>query len=75
MNKKNATNWPSSYTCKFLEQGLVSYKDMGLGTLLLKKETIDKMAQTFVGKPVIINHDDVTPENIDQYADGYVTKM
>lgn len=68
-------DWPQPYSCKFIEAGIVSYEDSDAGIALLKKETIDKMAHTFIGKPVIIDHNTVTPENIEKYAVGYVTRV
>lgn len=57
------SNWPEPYSCKFLEAGIVSYEDSDAGIALIKKETIDRMADSFVGKPVCINHQKITPEN------------
>jgi len=75
MQLKNAKDWPEVYSCKFLEAGIVSYEDSGAGIALLKKETIDKMAHTFIGRPVIIDHQNVTPENYDKVAVGYVINV
>lgn len=44
--------WPVRFTCRHILPGLVNYDDMGLGNLLVEKETIDKMRPTFVGRPV-----------------------
>lgn len=66
-------DWPSIYSCKFLEAGIVSYKDSAGGIALISKETIDAMLPTFIGKPVIIQHQDATPENFSKLAVGYVT--
>lgn len=72
----NATSWPRKFTAKFLEPGLVSYADVGGGLCLLKKETIDKYIDNFVGKPVVIHHpDEVNPQNFEQLAVGYVTDV
>lgn len=67
-------NWPQLFSCKFLTAGLVSYEDSGAGIALLKKETIDNMLPSFLGKPVIVDHQDVTPENFKNVAKGYVTR-
>lgn len=72
--KKNEKDWPSEYTCNFLEAGLVSYEDAGAGIAMLRKETILKMLPTFVGKPVVVNHIDVTPRDFKNHAVGYITK-
>lgn len=63
MQKLNAKQWPQTYRCKFLTAGLVSYEDSGAGIARLDKETIDAMLESFIGKPVCINHHDITPEN------------
>lgn len=75
MQLKNAKDWPEVYTCKFLEGGIVSYEDSDAGIALLKKETIDKMAHTFIGRPVIIDHQNITPENFEKAAVGYVINV
>ncbi len=75
MQNLNSKDWPEVYSCKFLEAGIVSYEDSGAGIALLKKETIDKMAHTFIGRPVIIDHQNVTPENYEKVAVGYVTNV
>ncbi len=72
---QNERQWPKKYTRKFLEQGLVDYSDIKLGTLLLKKETIDQMLPSFIGKPVIIKHKDVDEKNFTDFAVGYVTDI
>lgn len=73
--KQNAADWPKEYSCNFLESGLVSYEDSGAGIAMLRKETIMKMLPTFIGKPVVINHVDVTPGDFKDHAVGYITKV
>ena len=73
MNKKNGKDWAGIFSCSFLEQGLVSYEDSGAGVALLRKETIDKMLPSILGKPVIIDHQDATPDNFAEMAVGYVS--
>lgn len=72
---RNEAQWPKTYTRKFLEQGLVDYADMKLGTLLLRKETIDQMIPSFIDKPVIIKHKEVTPGNFVDLAVGYIKQI
>jgi len=72
---KNEKDWASEYVCNVLEPGLVSYEDVGCGIAMLRKETIVNMMNTFIGKPVIISHIDVTPDNYKEHAVGYVTKV
>ena len=56
----------------FITAGLVDYSDVDDGRYLLKKETIDKMLSTLEGRPVIMGHQKVTEDNIDDLAVGYV---
>lgn len=70
----NSKNWPQVYSCKFLTAGLVSYEDSGAGIALLKKETIDKMLPSFIGKPVLMEHHDVDAENYQEFRKGNVIK-
>lgn len=73
--KHNAQDWPTEYVCNFLEAGLVSYLDAGAGIAKLTKETIMSMLQSFVGKPVVIDHIDVTPKDFMNHAVGFITKV
>jgi Uncharacterized protein conserved in bacteria (DUF2213) len=72
MENQNAKDWPKIKRAKFLTQGLVSYEDSGAGIALIKNETINAGLQSFSGKPVIIDHSDVTPENYEKYRKGNV---
>jgi hypothetical protein len=71
--RSNMATWPKDYTCNFLEPGIVSYEDVNQGVALLKKETIDRMLSSFIGKPVLIDHKEVDPANFKKNAVGYVT--
>ena len=72
---RNEQGWPGQYSCNFLEPGVVSYRDVGQGVAYLRKETIDSWVNSFVGKPVVIDHSEVTPENFKDKAVGYITKV
>lgn len=67
--------WPLKCSCRFIEAGLVGYKEYGM--VLVTKEALDKMAQSFVGKPVINEvHKEVDPSvYADGTADGIVTSV
>lgn len=69
--------WPESFPFRFIEPGLVNYDDSGKGTVLVKKATLDKMAQSLKNKPVINNeHRDVNPADFKNgRADGIVTSV
>lgn len=43
------------------------------GTVLVKKETLDKSLKTIEGAPVIINHTDVTADNADDLRVGVIS--
>ena len=73
--KRNEKSWPKSYKCNFLEPGAVSYEDVKQGVALLKKEATDLWIQTFKGKPVIIEHQDISPETFKKKAVGYITNV
>ena len=74
MEKKNALKqYPKVMNVSsFITAGLVDYSDVNDGRYLLKKETIDKMLSTLEGRPVIMGHQKVTDDNIDDLAVGYV---
>lgn len=73
--KLNEKEWPAKYSCRFWEPGVVSYEDVGAGVALLQKETMDKMIPSFIGKPVIIDHDDLNPGNFKEHAVGYISDV
>lgn len=53
-----------SFDCKFIEPGIISYRDQpGGGIELLRKETIDACIATAVGNSLTVGHVWVTPEN------------
>lgn len=68
--KENATRLPEVFYCRHMETGTARYHNE---TILINGESIKKMAPSFVGKPVYVNHQDVDVENLQQEADGYVT--
>lgn len=63
---KNSKEWPGIFSCKFIEPGIVSYEDSDAGIALIKKETIDRMLQSFIGRPVCIDHQNITPDNYER---------
>lgn len=72
----NAGNgWPLTMKCSFIEPGIVRYADVG--DVLVKKETLDKMLNSFIGKPVVNeDHRDVTPEDFTKgTAQGIVNSV
>jgi hypothetical protein len=69
-------NWPKEYDCSFIEPGLINYDDMGAGTALVRKEALDKMANSFKGRPVLFRkHGEATPENFEEIACGIVNEV
>jgi len=66
--------WPRTFKARFIQPGLVHYDDMG--TVLVERPCLNKMAQSFVGKPVIDEvHKDVNPDNFKDIADGVVIRV
>jgi len=59
------------FVSRFIEPGVVSYQE--LGDVLIKKETIDKFLDTIISCPVIINHKDVTEQNVKDLRVGVVS--
>lgn len=67
-----------TYRAKFLESGLVGYgsPDGKQEVIYLPDETIMKMADSFRGRPVVVDHDsDITTDNFAEKAKGYVTSI
>lgn len=58
----------------FLTAGLVDYSDVDDGKYLLRKEAIEKMLPTLEGRPLVIGHQKIDPEHLDDVAVGYITK-
>lgn len=72
-NAKESDTWPELFKCRFIQPGLISYNDIGAGMVLVGKDAIDRMAPTFVGRPVIdTRHKDVQPKDFENEADGVV---
>lgn len=61
------------FTIHYIEPGVVQYEDIGI--VMVDKPTLDKMAATFIGKPVFgKTHKDTTANDFSQgKADGIVT--
>jgi hypothetical protein len=75
-NRNNGKSFPKKYTCQFIEPGLISYENEGMGKVLILKDALDKMAPSFIGKPVVdLTHKDATPENFEKIADGVISDV
>lgn len=61
------------FVSKFIEAGLVHYKEYG--DILITKETLDKFIGTMVGCPVIINHKQVTDDNVENERVGVISNV
>lgn len=66
---KNAKRMPRVFYAKHMEAGIAKYSD---GTILVDPSAMKRMAKTFAGKPVFVDHQKVDVENLQQQADGYV---
>lgn len=43
---------PKRYRAHFIEPGVISYEDIGMGLVMVGREALDRMSPTFVGMPV-----------------------
>lgn len=73
--RQNARTWGSRFQARFLEPGVVSYEDCGGDMEYLAKATIDRHAESFVGRPAIIKHSKVTPVTMNEKAVGYISRV
>ncbi len=64
-----------TFDCKFIEPGIISYRDQGGGIELLRKETIDKCIETVVGNPLTIGHVWVTADNRMEVENGIIQQF
>jgi hypothetical protein len=69
MEKKNASDFPKFYYTRHMTAGLCGYEDE---TILVDVAAINKLALTFNGKPVYIQHQDVDLDTMKQEAVGYI---
>lgn len=54
---------PKRYRAWFIEPGIISYEDVGAGTVLVSREALDNMRPSFVGMPVFnFSHKDIDAE-------------
>ena len=61
------------FQSRFIEAGLAHYEE--LGDILITKETLNSFIDTMVGCPVIIDHKDITDENVDKERVGVISKV
>lgn len=69
MEKKNASDFPKYYYTRHMQAGLCGYEDE---TILVDTDAVVKLGNTFKGKPVYIQHQDVKMETLKEDAVGYV---
>jgi len=69
VEKQNASDFPKYYYTRHMQAGLCGYEDE---TILVDTDAINKLAATFKGKPVYIEHQDVKLDTLKQDAAGYV---
>jgi hypothetical protein len=83
---KNASGWASTFTSRWITPGLVNYRDIKGGVGYVSREAIDRSMQSMVGRPLLIKHepvsrvtgkklDPVKPENMEEVACGYVSRV
>jgi len=71
VEKQNSKDWAKTYKASnFIEKGVCTYQDE---TIYLSQECLNKAIQTIKGRPVVIKHQKVTPQNMQDHAVGYVS--
>lgn len=66
----------TKFKSKFIEPGIVSYRDMVNGGIeLLRKETIDRCLDTAIGNPLTIGHVDVSKVDRHTVENGVVQSV
>ena len=59
---KEEGEYPKRYRIEFIEPGLISYEDIDQGIVLVRNGALDRMRNTFIGKPVVNEeHQDLAP--------------
>lgn len=66
--KTNARQMPQIYYARHMHPGVVRYQNEDI---LVKTDTIKRMARSMNGKPVYVHHQDVKVHDVEK-ADGYV---
>lgn len=59
------------FKSRFIKDGLVKIE--GHGIVLIKKETLDSSLSSMIGTPVIIKHQKITDENVDELRVGIIS--
>ena len=59
------------FKSRFIQAGLAGYPQQ-YGNVLIKKESLDRFVNTLETKPVIINHQEVTSDNVNEIEVGRV---
>lgn len=71
IEKQNSKDWAKTYKASnFIEKGVCTYNDE---TIYLSQEALNKAIQSIKGRPVVIKHQKVTPQNMEDHAVGYVS--
>lgn len=72
MELQNSKDWAKVYrACNFIEKGVCEYANE---RVYVSQDALQKSLMTMKGRPVIIDHKTgITPENMQEYAVGYVT--
>jgi len=71
IEKTNSKDWAKTYKASnFIEKGVCTYNDE---TIYLSQSTLERAMRSMKGRPVVIKHQKVTPQNMQDHAVGYVT--
>ncbi len=60
------------FKSRFIQPGLAGYPGQ-YGNVLVKKETLDECLNSIIGAPVIINHQDIDKNNVDEARVGVIS--
>lgn len=68
---ENASQFPQIFYCKHMFPGLAGYENEDI---LIDADAMKRMLPSMQGKPIYVEHQPVDLANLQQEADGYVTK-
>lgn len=69
---QNAKDYAKVYRGEnVMKRGIATYQDEAI---FLSQDTLHRDMETLKGRPVVIKHQNVTPENMEEKAVGYVTE-
>lgn len=67
----NAKQEPQILYCRHIAQGVCGYQDE---TIFIGEDALKEMDKSFAGKPVVVEHQAIDLEKLQEQADGYVVE-